>query len=448
MTTRDIHTATAEPLPGLPRALALAVGLAAAAGALVAAVDPSRALFGAAAAVVVAVALLRLDVAVLLVVATAPLEASFLGQIGGVSATKAAGALCIASFGLYALRAGRVLYWERSQPVVLGILAIAMLSLLQAYDISAAITTTSRYASFVAIYIVFTQLVGEHVLHRRIAWVLSVTSTIGAAMALNDYFNGRAFVATLPDANPSDFAFVLATTLPLTFWLLGGSARFRPVVLAMLTVISAAIVLSLSRGTLVGLAAGLVFFLFTDRRRFKLVAVGGAVALFAAVVVIRSDPARFEQALVLKEQVAEYNVATRFDAWYAASELAAERPLLGVGPGNFQFHYAETADIPPGAHNPLVAHNAFLDVAAELGMFAMFLFTLYLVMTFARLTQANRIGVGLPGFAQALRVSLVIAITSAIFLSEQYFLPFWLIGGLATALWLELREQDRPAESV
>jgi hypothetical protein len=48
-----------------------------------------------------------------------------------------------------------------------------------------------------------------------------------------------------------------------------------------------------------------------------------------------------------------------------------------------------------------------------------------------------RHGNGLPGYATAIRTSLVIAAVAGLFLSEQYYAPFWLFGGLATALWRE-----------
>jgi putative inorganic carbon (hco3(-)) transporter len=201
--------------------------------------------------------------------------------------------------------------------------------------------------------------------------------------------------------------------------------------------ISAATVLSLSRGTIVGLAAGMAWMVFVDRRHVRLVLGGGVLALLVALLVIRSDPSRFETALLYKEKVADYNVTTRYDAWSAAAELAVENPLLGVGPGNFRFYYNELTDRPAGTHNLYVAHNAYLDVAAELGIVGMVLFLLYLGMTMSRLTVAARRGFGPPGYARALRVSLVIALVSAVFVSEQYYPPFWLLGGLATAIWAE-----------
>jgi len=182
------------------------------------------------------------------------------------------------------------------------------------------------------------------------------------------------------------------------------------------------------------LGAGIAFLLLTDRRRTRIVLVGGLIALTTMVVVIRADPTRFEQALFSKQAVASHNVTTRLEAWNAAANLAADHPLLGIGPGNFRFYYYQATGNPPGTEILAVVHDAYLDVAAELGFVAAIAFLLYLGLSFSRLTGAIRAGAGSPEFAQTVRLSLVIAAVAALFISEQYFLPFWLLGGLATAL--------------
>lgn len=400
--------------------------------------SPAETLVALIALATVAALLLRVEAALLVLVAAGALEEAFqLSANPQLTMTKVAGAICFASFARYALTSRRPLLFDRSHALVVGILLIALASTVQAFDTSTALTTTTRYASFVALYVVVSQFVGAHVLQRRIAWVLTLASGAAAAIALESYFSGDTVVATLPYANPSDFAFILATTVPLTFWLLGASPRWRLPLLGVIALIAAAIVLSLSRGTIVGLAAGLAWMALVDRRHVRLVLGGGLLALLVAVLVIRSDPSRFETALLYKQKVAEYNVTTRYDAWTAAAELAVEKPLLGVGPGNFRFYYNERTDRPAGTHNLSVAHNAYLDVAAELGLVAMALFVLYLALIMGRLTVAARRGDGPPGYARALRVSLVIAIVAAGFVSEQYYPPFWLLGGLATAVWAE-----------
>jgi putative inorganic carbon (hco3(-)) transporter len=409
-------------------ALACAVG---------AAVRPTTLLLGIAAGAAVLVFLARTDLALLFVVATAPLEGAFASGLGGVTFTKLAGGLAIVSFAVTVARERRVLVLERGQALVLGILGLALLSTIQAHETGPAVTTTTRYASFAAVYVIFSQMGHDRVLQRRIAWTLAATCSVAAALGLHEYLSGKQELATLPYVNQNDFAFVLATSLPLMFVLLTGPKLLRPLVLGAIGLVSAAIMLSLSRGALVGIAAGFLLFVLTDRRRLSVTLTAGAVATVGALLVIHSNPQRFHQALLLKSQVAHQNVTTRFGTWGAAARLATDHPFLGVGPGNFQFHYNQLTGQPVGTFTLTVAHNALLDVAAELGLAAMCLLAAYLVLAFVRLTTSLERGYGDPGFVRALRISLTIAVVSAMFLSEQYFLPFWLIGGLTAAIWTD-----------
>jgi O-antigen ligase len=409
-----------------PLAVALAAG---------AALAPLKLLLLAVAGAVVVTALLRIDLALLLVVATAPLEAAFASGPAGISVTKLAGGLCFAAFAAALVRSRRRLLVDPTYAIVLGILGLAALSATQAEEAGTAISTTVRYGSFAIVYIIVSEFGGDALLQRRIAWVLAGTSAIAAGLGIANYFNGSQEYAQLPYSNQNDFAFILATSLPLMFWLLGGKQVARLLVVPMIGLVFGGILLSLSRGTLVGLVAGLIFLLVTDRRRMQLAFVAAAVAFVAGALLVHSNPQRFQTALFAKEQIAQQNVTTRYEAWGAAARLASDHPLLGVGPGNFQFHYNALTGRPPGTLTLTVAHDAYLDIGAELGLIAMALFVLYLVVAYARLTVAVREGFGPPGYAQALRISLVIAAVCSIFLSEQYFLPFWLIGGLATAIW-------------
>jgi O-antigen ligase len=419
--------------------LAAAAGVLAL-GAVVLPVTAAVFVFGGAA---VLVFLARTDLAIVLVVAAAPIEGAFSSTGGtGLSVTKLTGALCIISFLVSLVRQRRALVFEWGQVIVLGILALAMVSTLQAHDSGAAMTTTERYASFALIYLIISQYGHDRVLQRRIAWALVVSCSVAAYLGLHEYLTKKEDLATLPYVNQNDFAFVLATALPLMFVVLDGPKVLRPFVLAAIGLVSAAILLSLSRGALVGLGAGFVLFLLTHRRRWQLTLAAGAVATAGVVLVIQSNPQRFQRALTLKQHIAHENVTTRFQAWGAAGRLMADHPLLGVGPGNFQFYFNKLTGQPVGGLTLTVAHNALLDVGAELGVIAMCLLALYLVLAFVRLTECLQRGWGDYGFVSALRISLVIAVVSSMFLSEQYFLPFWLIGGLAAAIWVRSRRDE------
>ena len=155
------------------RHLAFAAGIHTSAGAALA---PLTLLLLIVAGAVVLTALLRIDLALLLVVATAPLEAAFASGPAGISVTKLAGGLCFAAFAATLVRSRRRLLVDPTYAIVLGILGLAALSATQAGEVGTAISTTVRYGSFAIVYIIVSEFGGDALLQRRIAWVLAATS--------------------------------------------------------------------------------------------------------------------------------------------------------------------------------------------------------------------------------------------------------------------------------
>ncbi len=264
------------------------------------------------------------------------------------------------------------------------------------------------------------------------------------ALALQEFFTGREWAARLPLGDPGDVGFILATTLPFAFWLTRERGARRAFALVLVGVILVAALLTLSRGTVVGLGAGLIWILVTDpRRSLRITLAGGLVAAVAFAGVVHFEGKTIEVGIHGKEKVAQQNIESRLAAWSAAARFAADNPLVGIGPGNFKVRYHAYVDPPPGISTLAVVHNSFLDVAAELGPLAMLLFVAYVVLVFQRLTIAVRQERGPPAFAIAARTSLVIGIVASLTLTEQYFAPFWLLGGLAVAL-----ARDTPASAT
>jgi O-antigen ligase len=401
---------------------------------------PEKAFVALAGLTVLVICALRVEVAMLILVALAPLEGAIppLPQLP-LTPTKLAGALCFASFLLFALTSRRRGLFDVSHAIVLLLLALALVSTLQAQVISVGLATTVRYAAFVALYIVVSQFVADQGFQRRLAWGYTVACAVAGFLAVKDFIWGDERLARLPYSDPNDLAFILATSLPFAFWLLRERWALRPLVLVMIGVISASVLLSFSRGALVGLAVAGVWHLITERRQAPMLLLGALVMVGATWFFVHQNPGGVEIGLEQKRNIAAYNVETRLDAWSAAVQLTQDHPLFGVGPGNFQFAYPQVTDRPVGVRLVGVVHNAYLDVAAELGVAAILLFLAYLALVFSRATVARKRGNGIPGYASAVRTALVIAMVSALFLSEQYYAPFWLFGGLATALWREDR---------
>jgi O-antigen ligase len=431
-------TSLARQAAGDWRASAATLALLVPGAALVAAAtrSPVEILVVVAAVAAVVVCTLRVEIAILLLVASIPLELAItLGSSSQLTITKLAGALCFGAFALNAVATQRRLRFDLGHALVFLLLAIALVSTLQAEELSPAIVTTTRYASFVALFFIVSQFVGAATLQRRIAWTLSVGSAVTGVLASWNFLSGATLSARLPNGDPNDIAFVLATTLPFTMWLLRERGWRRAAATVLTVVIGVSILLTLSRGALVGLGTGLVWYTLAERRRGRAALVGSAAAIgLAVLIVVQLEHHRIETGLRAKEKVASSNVQTRLEAWSAAARLAADHPLTGVGPGNFQFRYLEATGRPPGTKGLAVVHDTYLDVASELGLVALVLFGAYLVVAFSRLSTAVRRALGPPGFASAARVSLVIALAAGLTLSEQYFAPFWLLGALASAL--------------
>jgi putative inorganic carbon (hco3(-)) transporter len=376
----------------------------------------------------------RVDVALLVLVAVGPLEAAYRPS-SGFSLTKVAGALAFASFAFHALVTRRRLILEGTHLLVLLLLAVSLISTVNAHDQSSAATTVLRYTSFVAMFFVISQFGDDHDLLRRIAWVLTLASAAASYFALANLFSGRSLLAGLPYANENDVAFTLATTLPLALWLVREPGVKRLVALASSATILSAIVLTFSRGAFVGLAAAAAWKLVAERRHLGTVAFGGLAALATILLLVNVNSSQVHKASLAKQKVAQENVQSRLDAWSGAARLAADHPLVGVGPGNFQSNFFRVTGRPSGSLLLTEVHNTYLDVAAELGVVALILFVSFVVMSFSHAVQAERQSLGPPGLASALATAFVVAAVSGSFISAQYSAPFWLLGALTAALW-------------
>jgi putative inorganic carbon (HCO3(-)) transporter len=380
---------------------------------------------------------MRSDLGLLILVASGPLESAVrLSNSTAFTLTKAAGLLCFTLFALDWFATRRELNADANLAILLVLLAVGLLSAVGARSEATAFGTLVRLGGFIGLYLVLTQFVGDHRLMIRFAWVLSAASALAAILAVRNFLSGTTLLAKPLYGDPNDLAYVLATTLPFALWLIR-ERHWRRVLAAVLGgIIVVGLALSLSRGAMLGLAAGALWYVFTHGRRARVLLLVLGVAALAVLVVVRSDESRVDVALGAKEQVAQANVESRLTSWRAALVMAQDHPLIGVGPGNFQLYYFVATGHPPGSVS-YVAHNAYLEVAAELGLPALMLFVAFLGRSYHRLRQAIRWDAGPPGFASAVAAALVVAIVGAFTLSEEYYAPLWLLGGLATVLWQE-----------
>lgn len=219
--------------------------------------------------------------------------------------------------------------------------------------------------------------------------------------------------------DPNDFSQVLVMCLPILwiFWREKSFLRNLIFVLLPAGVMGYGILLSQSRGALLGAAAAMFFVV---KRRigtlmtFTLMGLGGAAFLAASVIGGR--------AMSSKEQSA----ADRIEAWSVGLDLLKTYPIFGAGFNNFMEHHW------------LTAHNSFVLCFAELGLVGFFVWIGMIVLTFKSLTAAiDTLPVRSPNHQTVflLRNSLVGFLACAWFLSRTYQPIFYFLLALCTSAW-------------
>jgi len=240
---------------------------------------------------------------------------------------------------------------------------------------------------------------------------------------------------------------ILGRRIPLP-----GSSLRKLLALGAAAVLVAATVLTYSRGGALALAVvlGLAFLLRGVTVREVL---AGLAVLLLLVAFL---PSGFTERLTTLEQVLPGNaegtlhpdssfekrrLVTRV-AW----EIFVERPLWGVGAGNYTVHYdrhadrvgsaAREYDDPGEMHFP---HNLYLEIGAETGVPGLIVFFAAVAVAFSYLRRARRraLARGDPvaaALARGVALGLLGYLVSSLFLHGHFQRYLWLLLALAAAL--------------
>jgi O-antigen ligase len=386
----------------------------------------------------------RADLVLLAMIAALPWENKLHYPSAEFSTVKGIGALVLLAYVLRIVRDRRAAI---QLPALVGIVAALYLwvgvSFVTAHDPSESTTTLIRWGLFVIFFFLVVQLVdGRAEIRRAMRWfATSVTAASLYALFLFLTKHGKDFRAAGPLLDPNDFAFLLACTLPIVAYLMSVDRRRRVLWGISFFAIAAAMLATLSRGALVGIAALLVWGILTRRIPLWVVAGGVVSAIVVVILAFTLWKPLIDVALHQKAHVAHSNTESREVFWGAAVKLAERRPLTGVGPGRFPTEAAPllSNNAAVGGLEHPVTHNSYLEILSEEGIPALLLFIAYLVTAWLLLRRIQARATldrdqDLKRLATALQAALVIGIVSATFLSEELTSPLWLLGGLTVVL--------------
>ena len=278
--------------------------------------------------------------------------------------------------------------------------------------------------------------------------MLVLSSTAAALYGVVLLIKGDVDRVSGPIGEANDFAYLLASVLPFAVYLTLRDRRWRTWWVLCSGVLILGLLGTLSRGALVGAVGGRAVggrdAAHADRRRASraLFVIAGVLAL--AFTLWRP---LIDERLAAKSKVATANVESRKEYWRAAASMAADQPLLGVGPGRFGVESRNYVRNDPLNIEDPVVHNAYLEVLAEGGVPTLLAFLAFIGGSWALTSRARRqfeVADDADGLrlTAAVQASLVVAIVSANFLSVQTSVPLWLLGGLAAVLAMPPPAQD------
>jgi len=389
-----------------------------------------------------------------------------LPQVGdsSLTLTKFVGLLLAASWFATVATAGRARTFVSAHPGMTYVLAFFLgwvcLSLAWSEDPTGGAESLVRYAlNVVLLLIVFTAVSDR----RRATWVVGAFVLAATASAAHgivsppaaDQSEGVARVSgTIGD--PNEFAALLVAGLVLAVALIGVARRapvLRTASVLAAVLCTAGIFVSVSRGGLVALAVALLAALFLAGR-------WRPVVLFATVLVAISGAVYFSASGASDRLTLEDRGTGRLDIWTVGWRMVQDKPVTGVGAGNFQqsaIHYL----LEPGSIlrdefivvSPLAAHNVYLQVTAELGVVGLLLFLAILGFSLScamraatRFRQAEDVRMEL--LSRGVLLALIGLLAADFFLSDQYSKQLWLLLGLAPALLYLAPTSSGPAPPV
>jgi putative inorganic carbon (hco3(-)) transporter len=320
-------------------------------------------------------------------------------------------------------------------------------SILWAADQPAALAAVGRYAQLVAIAIV-----GIAVMRRRedavvVAGAFLAGAAAAAAMGLLTGIGTKVgrVGGTVGDANELGVALVasLALVPPLLARARARSSLTTTVMICLATATAlTGLVMTGSRGGLLALVGAALVGLAMGRRwwRWAVPVLGatGAIAVLMSLGVALPGPA---------SRLASSDASTRLPVWTVALRMVEARPATGVGVGNFvpasPRYLLRAGDV---ARSDLVidtrkvAHNMYLQVAAEGGLPALLAFVAALVLAGACAVCAARrfdhSGEDNMAFlAESFAVALAGIAVASLFLSLEVNRQLWLVAAVCIGLY-------------
>lgn len=385
----------------------------------------------------------------------------------GLAAARPIMIIAILAIGLYLLDATRArrlhTVWRGPTPWLLAMLfwmGVGLPTALRQYRTLAFIVNDFMKTALVFVLVAATVRALRDV--ERLAWTYFAAAVTYAIIIVTRFQVGEESwrLGELITYDSNDFAVLVVTALPL-----GVYSAFRPgrtpwaraFDWAGLTLLAITFVWAGSRGGFLALLAVAAFFL-VRYRAVSVAAKASTVLAIAVVVAVVAGPRFWEQMSTVLSPSEDYNFTSetgRVQVWKRGIGYMRDNPFLGVGASNFPVAEGTLSPIAVRADYGIpvrwtAAHNAYIEVGAELGFPGLVLYLGFLTTIMVVLARTEKVTAGMEpatrarvrGLSEALMTAMIGFIVGTFFLSLAYSSMLYVLAALSVGLDKAIRGSE------
>jgi O-antigen ligase len=207
----------------------------------------------------------------------------------------------------------------------------------------------------------------------------------------------------------------------------------------------AAVTLGASRGGFVGMVLATLYLIVRSRKPARNLFIVFVAALPVLILAPNSPINRFFH----PDQGDKASVGKHLVGWEAGLNMIKKHPIGGVGFGLYKSvvsRYDKTGEV---RLDPHVAHNAYLEIAAEIGLPAIIVYWLLLGTSFFSAGKTRKLAMSrgspvLAALALGCQASILGTSVGIFFVSGQYTRLFWFVLCMTMVMPLLVPVQARP----
>jgi O-antigen ligase len=317
--------------------------------------------------------------------------------------------------------------------LIFGFLIVVCLSMIFALFPEETISPFFELIKNLIFFFIFINIVKNRENLEFLIWILMISGVIACIIGIYIIFStglGELFLISSRFGsvlgNPNWFAGTIVPLIPISFFFSKTQKNIWVKIFIMLSILIyiISIAFSLSRSALLTTSIILIYIMFYEIKQRKILIITPIIFLLMIVVVFPQIFDRIIERFDLIFSGKDVSVNIRLWVLDAGINMFLDHPILGVGIGNFERLSGQYVTLIENK----VAHNMYLDIAAETGIFGLIMFTSIFWNSILNIRKHfSRADTNFAYIARGIYWGLLGYLITGLFVSVHFYFFLWLI---------------------